>query len=262
MRSLFFSPVFLSIALLALSMTVACKNPQKLTNTVPDGHSSRDALDWTGVYWGTLPCADCEGIHTVLLLSDKNGNTYQLEETYLGKDTKPFVTKGSFSWSPDGSQIQLQGASTNRYQVGENQLFHLDQEGKRVEGPLKELYVLVKENNEIVEKHWKLTELMGKPVPATEKGREAYLMFKINNKSVTGSGGCNTFHGSYSLETLNRIRISQLASTMKACTDMQTESELLKVLEMADNYYIKEDTLILNKARMAPLARFEAVYQK
>lgn len=32
--------------------------------------------------------------------------------------------------------------------------------------------------------------------------------------------------------------------------------------QIADNYYLKRDTLILNKARMAPLARFQAVYME
>lgn len=39
---------------------------------------------------------------------------------------------------------------------------------------------------------------------------------------------------------------------------MQLESDFLRVLEEADNYVITGDTLVLNKARMAPLARFKA----
>jgi hypothetical protein len=40
---------------------------------------------------------------------------------------------------------------------------------------------------------------------------------------------------------------------------MERETEFLKVFEMADNYSLSGTTLSLNKARMAPLARFEAV---
>ena len=47
---------------------------------------------------------------------------------------------------------------------------------------------------------------------------------------------------------------------MMACPDMETETQFYKVLEMVDNYYHNNDTLILNKAKMAPLARFVAVY--
>jgi len=42
---------------------------------------------------------------------------------------------------------------------------------------------------------------------------------------------------------------------------MEIESQFLKVLTMADNYNIV-DLVVLNKARMAPLARFKTVYMK
>jgi hypothetical protein len=40
---------------------------------------------------------------------------------------------------------------------------------------------------------------------------------------------------------------------------MADEEGLAKVLGMADNYTIVNDVLSLNKARMAPLARFKLV---
>jgi len=43
---------------------------------------------------------------------------------------------------------------------------------------------------------------------------------------------------------------------------METEREFLQVLETADSYFLKGDTLMLNRARMAPLARFENVFLK
>jgi heat shock protein HslJ len=50
-------------------------------------------------------------------------------------------------------------------------------------------------------------------------------------------------------------------STLMACPDMETEQMLLGIFERVDNYSLSADgkTLSLNKARMAPLARFEAV---
>jgi heat shock protein HslJ len=48
-------------------------------------------------------------------------------------------------------------------------------------------------------------------------------------------------------------------TTMMACENMDVESGLNKALVAADNYTIKGDILSLNKARMAPLARFQAV---
>jgi heat shock protein HslJ len=62
---------------------------------------------------------------------------------------------------------------------------------------------------------------------------------------------------------MNKIKFSKISATMMACMDAsvrETESQFFKVLEMADNYYVTGDTLQLNRARMAPLAKFEAVY--
>jgi heat shock protein HslJ len=112
----------------------------------------------------------------------------------------------------------------------------------------------------VVEKRWKLIELTGKPV-ARQKS-EAYFMLNTQNNRATGNGGCNSFSGSYELLEGNRIRFSKIISTMIECNDMYIEFGFLKVLETADNYTIKGDTLSLNKARMAPLARFVAVYQR
>ncbi|MFN3640898.1 MAG: META domain-containing protein, partial [Flavobacterium sp.] len=56
-----------------------------------------------------------------------------------------------------------------------------------------------------------------------------------------------------------RIKFSKVASTMMACDDMDTEQEFAKVLETVDNYSLADGKLSLNKARMAPLARFEAI---
>ena len=46
---------------------------------------------------------------------------------------------------------------------------------------------------------------------------------------------------------------------MMACDNMADEATLAKVLEMVDNYTISGNTLSLNKARMAPLARFKLI---
>jgi copper homeostasis protein (lipoprotein) len=47
---------------------------------------------------------------------------------------------------------------------------------------------------------------------------------------------------------------------MIASPQLDAENELFWVLKMVDNYYIKGDTLSLNKAKMATLAKFAGVY--
>ncbi|MDR0367629.1 MAG: META domain-containing protein, partial [Bacteroidales bacterium] len=68
---------------------------------------------------------------------------------------------------------------------------------------------------------------------------------------------CNSFNGTYILTNGNGITISPLASTMVACPNMQTESELFRVMELVDNYTIEQDTLLLN-TKTELLAKFIA----
>jgi heat shock protein HslJ len=111
------------------------------------------------------------------------------------------------------------------------------------------------------ETHWKLVELMGKPV-AQGKTPPNITLSSSDNR-FHGSGGCNRIMGGYELKEPNRLRFTGTASTMMACMEsMELEREFLDTLEKADSYVITGETLQLNRARMAPLARFEAVYLK
>ena len=118
----------------------------------------------------------------------------------------------------------------------------------------------------ITEKYWKLVEINGKPVVLDEStSREPHIILKETDNRVNGNGGCNTLFGTYEIDrAANRIRFSQMGSTMMACINMEIENELKKVLEMVDNYSLSADGkyLSLNRARMAPLAKFEVVYLK
>lgn len=107
------------------------------------GDNSMTSLDWDGTYEGELPCADCEGIKTVVTInSDK---TYTIQETYLGKETTPIETKGTFEWDDKGQIINLSN-DRNPYFVGENTLTLLDSDGQKNTGDLQALYILNKVN--------------------------------------------------------------------------------------------------------------------
>ena len=119
----------------------------------------------------------------------------------------------------------------------------------------------------ITEKYWKLVEINGKQVvyDETTGEREAFIILKNGNSRVTGNGGCNTLNGTYEIDTERyRIKFSQMITTQMACLNMEVENQLKTVFEMTDNYSLSADGkyLSLNRARMAPLARFEVVYLK
>jgi heat shock protein HslJ len=127
-------------------------------------------------------------------------------------------------------------------------------------GPLAEHHVVAKLADGVTEKYWKLVELNGRPVPVLDC--EPHLILKAADGRVNGFGGCNSFTSSYKLdEATFRISFGQIASTMMACpSGMDVEKAFHEVLRTVDNYSLNGDRLTLNRARMAPLARFEAVY--
>lgn len=121
----------------------------------------------------------------------------------------------------------------------------------------------VETNASLTETYWKLTELIGQPETTPEGQKEMHLILKKDGNMINGFGGCNTFRGTYRLqEATFRITFSKMASTLMACLNMEKEKSFIEVLEKADNYAILGNVLSLNKARMAPLAKFEKVLIK
>jgi heat shock protein HslJ len=116
-------------------------------------------------------------------------------------------------------------------------------------------------NVSLTETYWRLSELMGKPINRVDGKKEVHMILKLDGNRVQGFLGCNSFNGIYTVEG-NRITFSKMASTLKACIDMSDENELIEVLNKVDNFNINGSNLNLNKARMTPLAKFEAVFTK
>ena len=243
---------------------VSCKSVRKDVkvsdaSSVAIGDNSQNALDWEGYYSAILPCDDCGGIQlSVELLA--NG-TYKMKQVYFGKEDSDYNGSGKLVWNNGGNSITIgEGLNTKMFMVGENALFLLDKDGNRMTGEQLDSYILAKADLNLIEKHWKLTELFGEPVNTPEGSKGAYIIFKKEDNRITGNSACNTFNGSYTLRPGNRISFSRSMSTMMMCAEMDTETKVYKVLEMTDNYVVNGDKLVLNKGRMAPLARFEAVY--
>lgn len=121
------------------------EGPIETVNPKPDGHTSRTSLDWAGIYQGTTPCADCEGIETTVEL--KTDKTFVLTQNYLGQPggEGKFKESGNFTWNDDGSSITLETSDhVIKFKVGENELRMLDMSGNVVSGALANFYVLKK----------------------------------------------------------------------------------------------------------------------
>jgi copper homeostasis protein (lipoprotein) len=119
-------------------------NSEEIPAEFYDVHNARISLDYVGSYLGVLPCADCEGIRTEVILVDES--QFIRRTQYIGHDDMVFEESGIYTWDDAGNTITLQGTEKpNQYFVSENRIFHLDMGGKRIEGELADQYILVKQ---------------------------------------------------------------------------------------------------------------------
>lgn len=242
------------IAMMALAMA-AIAGPKLAA--APTVHNAQNALDWAGAYRGTLPCADCPGIETAVVL--KPGGAYTKLIKYLGKSNEVLSRNGRFIWNAAGNTITLGGSE--QYFVGENRLTLLARDGSRITGPNADRFVLSKvPESGVTGRYWRLVELNGKPLPKLDN--QPWLFLDEADGRVHGIGACNNFTGAFKLdEAASRISFDQIASTQMMCiSGMEVEDAFHQALKSTDNYSLSGKGLSLNRARMAPLARFEAVY--
>ncbi len=255
-----FSPktIILLFALAFFTFSCALNSGSEKKQTLTyDSHTSKNALDWQGVYRGFLPCADCDGIETRIAL--KRDGSFQRNLKYLGKSDRVFSDEGEFIWDETGNKITMKAESGDQqYQVGENVLFHLDQEGNRIAGDLADMYKLLKNRVDPIleDKKWMLFELRGKPVEIPEGSQNGHIQFDMETGRFSGNNTCNNYFGQYELLEGNRIKFGAAGTTLMACPDMETQNLFMEVLQTTDNYTVLDNVLSLNKARMAPLARF------
>lgn len=206
-----------------------------------------------------LPCASCEGISTQINLN--SDGTYSITRHYIGHDNHlRDTTKGNYTIK--GEVVELldikEGAETPFYKIEERALRHLDLKGNPVEGELAHLYLLKKLGNEMVEgKRWQLTHLYGKEIEESTPETH-FIIFRAEEGRAQARANCNYLSFGYKITDLYAIRFEGGISTMMACPD-DLEDKFKEVIDRADNLSVSENSLTLNKGRMAPLAIFKLV---
>ncbi len=248
---------------LALAMALAAcsapSGPEAGAAAAPRADDSRSALDWAGVYTGTVPCADCQGIRTRVEL--RADGSFSRSRVYLGKSARSFDDAGAFAWDDAGARVTLGpgGRDPQQYQVGENVLFHLDRAGRRIGGDLAAAYRLEKivQDPRLEGRRWELVELSGRALDTAAGRAGAYLELDAAQSRVSGNASCNRFSGSYELHAGGRLRLGpELATTRMACPELEREAAFLEALAQVEHYAVDEGALSLSRARLAPLARF------
>lgn len=138
-------------AMLAIGL-VSCKNKEKnqenwvvednqFSTEFMDEHTAQNSLDWMGEYEGILPCADCEGIKTTIVLNQDG--TFISKEQYIKDPALEVESKGDFSWDATGFIVTLESDNFERsFKVVERAIIHLDNDGNEITGELAEYYRL------------------------------------------------------------------------------------------------------------------------
>ena len=255
------------ITLIAAACGSGNRNKQKSASaeltehSLPIGDNSMVSLDWQGIYTGMIPCADCNGILTLVKLNSDLSYIHKVK--YLGKDETIFGTTGNFDWSGDGSSVTLTDNSSDHtapsFLVGENILFMLDSEGNRITGNLEEMYKLHKVMASLEGHAWVLTTIEGVEVSETDfPNKKPWILFDTENDRLSGFAGCNLLTGPYTIQDDNSLTFGAIASTKMFCPDVQGEQLFLTMLSNTAKYQVTTEQLTLIDKDGAPLAQFEA----
>ncbi|MEO5787553.1 MAG: copper resistance protein NlpE N-terminal domain-containing protein [Gelidibacter sp.] len=259
MKSAYINTLCLALVIFATSCNSQKKNETQITDeqtAESTSDNSKTSLDWAGTYEGELPCADCDGIKTVITINQDN--TFTIKETYLGKEAKPYETMGTFKWDDKGQKLIFSDPDRHSYFVGENMLTQLDSDGNKITGAMKSLYVLKKITDKLVGKKWHLVTFKGEDIQYKEaKSEHAYIQFK-DDFTVIGYTGCNNLQGAYEVEDAQKIKFLQLLNTLKACPEMEIEAEFLKTVNAAASYGFEDHSLIMYDKDHQKLATFKA----
>ena len=132
----------LASLIMAIGLIMACSTGKKVALQQDNNISLEEVV---GIYRGTLPCADCEGIKTEIVLED-NGR-YNISRVYIGKKSARFHNSGMFNYNKQTGEVRLidkKGESDGLYLLEDYSLVMLDADGGKIEGELAEMYILEK----------------------------------------------------------------------------------------------------------------------
>jgi heat shock protein HslJ len=232
----------LSIAFVLMAMLSACAVEKVVTPAKPvaaspvDSHTSRDSLDWAGVYEGVLPCADCPGIETRLTLG--SDGTFERQARYLDRETVPRTVFGQFTWHASGNAIALDAnGGGQQYAVGEGRLILLNRDGTRPD-PQASNRVLTRvakqatagaDLSRILEDHrWTLVSATDRESRRNDilfPVAEHPFVFSFSGAALNVKGSCNTLRGGYQIDATGKLNVGPMATTMMACESASMKAD-------------------------------------
>lgn len=108
-------------------------------------HENHDkSLDFHGIFYGYLPCNDCNGIKATLSL--KQNNNYLLVTQPARDSSKEFYEKGKYTWDEETHILVLtprKDAAARQYLIkDEGTIVQLNSDGTPMSKELEESYTL------------------------------------------------------------------------------------------------------------------------
>ncbi len=174
-------------------------------------YSAKNALAYEGVYTGTLPCGDCNGLQTKLVLNQDN--TFSYQQNYLDNSSKPQTTIETGSYRLKNNILTLPLADNNlRLLLGESALFYLDSHSQPYKGEMAKNYVLKKQQPFNFAGHYttaKPNESLNRyhqNLTIYQQGQNYYVTFDASK--VKDRSNCNFVGGAYKKDGSLWINIS------------------------------------------------------
>jgi uncharacterized lipoprotein NlpE involved in copper resistance len=152
-RTLIFFSILLSanLAMAATDLTMQenyaralAKNHQQNTDHAAHVKPIDKSQDFHGVFYGFLPCNDCNGIKTTLSLKQKNN--YLLVTQPAKESSREFYEKGKYSWNDENHTVVLtprNESNTRQYLIkDEGTLILLKSDGTQMNEDEENSYAL------------------------------------------------------------------------------------------------------------------------
>lgn len=111
------------------------KSHEKVTDHSAHEGIADKGLEFHGIFYGFLPCDDCNGIKATLSL--KQNNNYLLVTQQAKESSRELYEKGKYTWNEENKTVVLTpskgGTSTRQYRIeSEGTLIQLNEDGTRI----------------------------------------------------------------------------------------------------------------------------------
>ena len=126
-------------------MFLKAREMQQKTDHAGHAQHIDKSLDFHGVFYGYVPCYDCDGIKTTLSL--KQNHNYLLVTQPAKESSREYYEKGKYEWNDKNQTLVLAprkgGTTTHYYHIdNEETLIELNEDGTKKQGDLAEKYAL------------------------------------------------------------------------------------------------------------------------